>query len=669
MRLFSTRLVLRVVSFALALIVLAATAVAADSFPPLAGGPPPQTFAELWQGYDPAAEPLDLQVVHEWQADGITTQLLTYTLGTFKGQPSRMGAYYAFPTDAEGKLPAVLQMHGGGQRAQRQTVETFAANGYACLALNWGALPMADQQPGDPGTDWGAVDATQVSHNSHYGSVEPDDKTLDAVPSPRNNNWFLITVAARRALTLLEQRPEVDGSRLGVTGHSMGGTLTVLTAGADSRVKAAVPSCGGSAAARDALRQRPGSACRPPSRFPLYMSAIDNLNAIREIHCPILYLGPHNDFNGMVDQLFMNWKEMPSESIHFSISPHLNHRHVSESEFAGPHFFDCVLKGKGTFPATPLLEVNLKTTDGVPQATVRPDRPDEVAKVEIYYSVDPHGITRFWRSAEASRVGDSWTAACPITSTELPLFVIANVHYPLAEPLVGPPWNRQSPDHFLVSSWQLDFDSDELVAAGVRATDPPERMIVEDFSDWQDWYQLNPGNSHHHLAATRKIKDPKWRGPDGAKLAIDVLAPTGGELAMTFELASWSCYAGVPQGRYFVAKPLTASGDWQTVEIALSDLKPLDDRSRTGLASWQYLTELAITAAVRSRENGKEVVRAGGEWPANRQFRQLRWVGGSQPEQLLLPGAAISKAEFEKIFQQSIDESVNQEKRDAALAE
>ena len=293
MRLFSTRLFLRMVSFALALIVLAATAVAADSFPPLAGGPPPQTFAELWQGYDPTAEPLDVQVVHEWQADGITTQLLTYTLGTFKGQPSRMGAYYAFPTDAEGKLPAVLQMHGGGQRALRQTVETFAANGYACLALNWGALPMADQQPGDPGTDWGAVDATQVSHNSHYGSVEPDDKTLDAVPSPRNNNWFLITVAARRALTLLEQRPEVDGSRLGVTGHSMGGTLTVLTAGADSRVKAAVPSCGGSAAARDALRQRPGSACRPPSRFPLYMAAIDNLNAIREIDCPILYLGPH----------------------------------------------------------------------------------------------------------------------------------------------------------------------------------------------------------------------------------------------------------------------------------------------------------------------------------------------------------------------------------------
>ena len=278
---------------------------AAESFPPLAGGPPPQNVAELWQSYDPTAEPLDVQVVHEWQADGITTQLLTYHIGTFKGRPSRMGAYYACPTDAKAKLPAILQLHGGGQRAQRQTVETFAANGYACLALNWGALPMADQQPGDPGTDWGAVDATQTSHNSHYASVEPDEKTLDAVPSPRNNNWFLITVAARRALTLLEQRPEVDADRLGVTGHSMGGKLTVMTAGADRRVKAAVPSCGGSAAAQDALRQRAGSACRPPNRSPLYMNAIDDRRAR-------LLSRAKEDINPPTGGIFKTIKSLPS---------------------------------------------------------------------------------------------------------------------------------------------------------------------------------------------------------------------------------------------------------------------------------------------------------------------------------------------------------------------
>lgn len=638
---------------------------AGETFPPLEG-PPPQTFHELWRGYDPSAEPLDVQVIHEWHADGITTQLLTYHIGTFKGRPARMGAYYAFPQHADGKVPAILQMHGGGQRALRETVETAAANGYACIAINWGGKPMADQQAGDPGTDWGAVDATQDGHNSHYASVEPDSKTLDAVASPRNNNWFLITVAARRALTLLEQRPEVDRERLGVEGHSMGGVLTVMTAGTDQRVKAAVPSCGGSAAAQPALRQRPGSACRPPKASPLYMNAIDELNAIREIRCPILYLGPQNDFNGMVDQLFMNWEEMPSDSIHFSISPHFNHRHASESIFAGPHFFDCVLKEQGSFPVTPKLEVDLQTHDGVPRATVWPERPGEVQRVEIYYSVDPHGITRFWRSASVTRAGDTWTATCPITSTKLPLFVIANVHYPLKRQIIGPRWNKQSPSTFLISSWQLSFNPDELVASGVRATDPPDRMIVTDFDGWQDWYQLNPGNPDQRQAFTRKIKDPKWRGPDGATLAVDVLSPKGGDLVLTFGMAAWNCYAGVPQGNYFVVKPLQASADWQTVEFAAADLEPLDDRTRKGLASWRYLTELGIVAAVRERKDGVDVVRAGGLWPTDRQFRNLRWMGGIQPADILLPAAPISKADFDRIFQQEIDQSIRQEARDAA---
>ena len=83
-----------------------------------------------------------------------------------------------------------------------------------------------------------------IPKNSFFGTA-PADWTRDAVESPRNNPWFLCTLGARRAFTFLEQQPEVDATRLGVYGHSMGGKLTVAVAGADSRVKAAVPSCGG----------------------------------------------------------------------------------------------------------------------------------------------------------------------------------------------------------------------------------------------------------------------------------------------------------------------------------------------------------------------------------------------------------------------------------------
>ncbi|MDF7806658.1 hypothetical protein P4E94_04355 [Pontiellaceae bacterium B12219] len=85
-------------------------------------------------------------------------------------------------------------------------------------------------------TDWGALDAyhapTRTGLNS-FGNTKPTEWTLDPVESPRNNQWFICTIGARRALTFLERQPEVNAELLGVYGHSMGGKLTVLTAGSD----------------------------------------------------------------------------------------------------------------------------------------------------------------------------------------------------------------------------------------------------------------------------------------------------------------------------------------------------------------------------------------------------------------------------------------------------
>ena len=647
---------------------LAGQAFAADTLPPLKDGKVPQSLEELWEGYDPTNEPLEVQVVHEWQRGNNTVRMLVYTVGTFKGKKSRMGAYYAFPNRRTGKVPGILQMHGGGQRAMTEMVEAAAANGYACISINWGGKPMNDQKEGDPGTDWGAMDATQSGHNSHYGSLKPDSKTLDSIVSPRNNNWFLIVMAARRALTFLQKQLVVDSDRLGVTGHSMGGKLTVMTAGIDPRVKAAVPSCGGTAAAPKKLLDRPGSSCRPRNREPLYFKTIDDLNSIRRITCPILYTGPHNDFNSNLDNLYANWKEMPSKSIHYSISPHLNHRHISESEFAGRHFFDVILKGEGSFPETPKIHVSLKTEDGIPQATLQPVNPDEVVKADIYYSVDPHSLTRFWRTAKVIRSGKTWSAMCPVISTDMPLFVMANVYYPLKKKIIGPRWRKFSPSTFMVSSEGLDFSPQDLKAADVKATDTTERLLEANFDSWQDWYRLAVDNNHHRKCITRKIKDPKWRGPDGAKLAIDVIDPNGGEFAVTFEMNSWGAYAGMKNGRYYASKPIAKSDDWQTLEIGMEDLVPMDERSPKGLRSWQYMTECGIVAMARTRKNGKPVVLTGAPWPKERKLRNLRWVGGEYPKTFILPGKRITPEEFHRTFHKEIDKSVEQEERDSKNA-
>lgn len=620
----------------------------------------PHRIEELYAGFDPDKEPLDVNVVKESEQDGVVVRMLTYTVGTFKGVTSTMGAYYAFPKEPPGKLPAILQMHGGGQTALPETVIAWARNGYAVMAINWGGKPMKDQGPNDPGTDWGAVDATQTGHNSHYGSCLPDAKTLDPFESPRNSNWYLIVLAAKRAVSFLQHQPEVDPARIGATGHSMGGKLTVMLAGSDARLKAAAAACGGVGEAPDRLRARPGNAARPKHESRIYAETIDDLNYIKKITCPIVYLGPQNDFNGLIDELFMNWESIPSRQVAFAISKHLNHRHEQAASFVDALWFEQHLKGTLTLPRTPTISATLK---GIPSVTVTPDRAAEVERVEIFYSIDPNGQFRFWRTAEARRVGEAWVAECPILSADMPLFCMANVHYPFPKPnLVGPPWNKSPGKGYLLSTKVLTFEAPDMRAASPKATDTAERMIEKDFDSLQDWYELEAGNPEHHQIVTRKIKDPKWRGPDGATLAIDVLDPRGGALAVSLEFNSYGHYGrDKVSGEYVAALPFQPSPDWQTLELTLADLKPVKAGQKLP-DNWQTLCVLSIMGRIKT--DGSTL--GAGRFDAGRKLRALRWVGGTYPKTILLPGGGVTldPTAYARQFQDQINKSIELEKRE-----
>ena len=157
---------------------------AADSLPPLKKVP--QNVAEFWAGYDPRKEPLRTEVVREWQEDEVKVRYVRYFIGSFKGKAAWMAAFYATPKGGK-KLPGVLHMHGGGQRANLRLVKYHARRGYAALSVNWGGRPMEDAKAGEANTDWGAVDPTQKNVRGYF-NVEPGEKFLDAQESPRNCN-------------------------------------------------------------------------------------------------------------------------------------------------------------------------------------------------------------------------------------------------------------------------------------------------------------------------------------------------------------------------------------------------------------------------------------------------------------------------------------------------
>jgi len=589
---------------------------AAETLPPLDGRRSPQNLDELWADYDPGKEPLDVQIVREWHEEGTTLRVVRYNIGTFRGQVSKMAAFYAFPEEARTKkLPALIHLHGGGQRASLDNVRYAADNGYVGTSINWGAMPMDGAPEGEANTDWGAVDATQQGHNGHYAKMTPDDLTLDPVESPRNNNWFLLILAARRGLTFLEQQPEVDASRLGVLGHSMGGKLTVDLTGIDRRIKAAAPSCGGAGTVAGAPSGMPGFVRKDTSEW--FNQTIADNPYIERITAPILFCSPTNDFNGPLDNMYYNSRNLPREQVRYSISPHLNHRHLPEFAITRMLWFEQHLKGTFQFPTTPSIEVNLSADGGIPEVVVKPDTSKKIERVDVYYSVDPHVLTRFWRDAKAERIGSQpiWHGTCPDVGPGQPLFVFAGVTYALDHPVTTVRQRKPYGGDFAISSEMLRFSARDLKEAGVRATS--ERPLsIDDFQrGWHDWYQINWGHPPLWQAWTRKLKDPLWRGRDGAKLAVDVRSTDDNTLAIGVKVNDWGAFGPGVGGEFLVQRQLDGSPDWQTVTVSSGDFLPSENnRDKQLPLTWDRVTELYLGA--------------GGDryWKGEREFRNLRWV-------------------------------------------
>ena len=630
----------------------------------------PQTLAELWAGFEPRKDPLEIEVLKEWEQGSVVCRLIRYQVGIFKGAPAKVAAFYAFPKGGT-KLPALVELHGGGQSASLNSVVTYAQRGYAGISLNWGGNKLnfggAQMSYDGPQTDWGKLDAThppQRNPANHFaGSLTPDEYTLDAVESPRNSNWFLVLMAARRAITFLEQQPEVDATRIGAHGHSMGGKLTTNLAGIDKRIKAAVPSCGGSGDLLENETVVPGGS--RTKRTALELACISDNAYLPLITCPILWLSPTNDFHGHLDNMAWNWRNLPDARTRFSIAPHLNHRHTGEHALTEYLWFEEHLKGAAfRMPRTPATVLDLKTDDGVTQLTVTPDDSHPIRRVDIYYSLDPHALTRFWRDAKALKIGRQWKAQCPVMNLDQPIFAYANVVYETpAQYRTGPQQaGQENSDTFAISSRVLSAGPAQLQAAKVKATDKPDRQIDDGTRGWHDWYRLNWGHPPLWTATTRKLKDAKWRGPDGATLHFEIKCQTDNQLVLTFNCNAWGAMIpGKPAVDYTAVKALKGSPDWQTVSVSLNELVATDPKVTAPLANWQSVTEFSLSPSGTTVRAGQKVKADGHPWRGPREIRNLHWEGGAYARQQTAD-AALRPEEFQKNFNDAIRKSLEQEK-------
>ena len=552
---------------------------------------PIRTPQALWKDFDPRKEPLEIVTVRRWVKDGSRLHAFYFTGETCEGDKARIYAIYGVPKNlAKGKkLPAMLHIHGGGQTANTTWLTFWNGRGYAALTFNWGGLWDERSRT--------AIWGDRLHHCNHKhcaGGIEV------VRPSPKENSWYHWTLASRRALTALERQKEVDAKRLGIFGISMGGTIVWNFAGTDPRVRAACAIYGvgwntypnskyaADPRARDADTMLYRKTIAPEAYGPL-------------VKCPVLFLSGSNDFHGKLDRAYdtLNTVGGPWAA---AFTPHYNH-HVAEPQGRSlPLWMDTFVKARGRWPDRPVAEV-LLDDGGVPMLTVRPDASEPVARVEVYCGLENENPkTRHWRTLVPRRRGDVWTVAMPVMNARKRLFAFAQVYYKRGI--------------CTASNLEAVIPAD---LGKARATDTRCRQLA-DFSEGLDDFattcvgtdpcvfckglvrrrgprgRMGIRSVTGAAVITRKLGDPKWRGPDKARLAFDVFVSKAATLNVAVKKDE-----GGPGQKVFQARVALKPGrGWQRVRLPAGRFK--DDTGRA-LGKWRAMEhlEIATTEPLKSK--------------------------------------------------------------------
>ncbi|HIF00092.1 MAG: dienelactone hydrolase family protein [Fuerstiella sp.] len=597
----------------------------------------PQSVAQTWADFDPRAEPLETEIIRESIEDGVVLRHVRYVVGTWGGKKTRVAAFYAFPQDGQ-RLPGIVQIHGGGQRAMPQTAQFWASHGYAAVTVNWGEHVIGE--PDDVNTDWAGIPAGFLEPK-HHNDLTPTENTVHDVPHPWNSSWLLYSAAARRAITFLERQPQANAAKIGLTGHSMGGRLTVLTA-IDPRVKAASPSVGGSGYLYSDITGVPGSARRMQQNFDLYNRTLDAQNYWPLIRCPVMFLGATNDFNSPMEMVIRGFRSLPQKNGAMSFTPHMNHRFTADNYAARVRWFQTHLQGTFEFPGTAAAVLELNSGDGTPRLIVQPDLsgPHKLNSVSIFYGYDRDPRARFWRSADVIRNGDSFTAACPVMEPGEPLFVFANVTYDTGTALKMPRGYADTSLLTVTSECKQTFPH-QLVEAGVRPSGTRERLIEDFHHGWRDWSLVGVNHTVHWNYETHKLNDPTFVGPRRASLALEVqtTAPSN-TLAVIMDVDRWRGYTGRKPRRFTALVELPEAG---THSLKIPTEKFVTPEGNV-LENYDFVTSLILTPGQKERPDEVPEVWQG-KTPV---FRNIRWQGGdfaSRPRPYLRQGSSTSEAD------------------------
>jgi dienelactone hydrolase len=326
-----------------------------------------------------------------FQAEGL--KAIFYDGVPWKGNATSVFAWVGVPK-AEGKVPAMVLVHGGGGTAFADWAKLWTDRGYAAIAMDLcGAVPKKSpkgwerhQEGGPPG--WGGFDQIDGAEQDHW--------TWQAVGN------------IIRAHSLLRSLPEVDPERIGITGISWGGYLTCIAASVDARFKFAAPvyGCGflGDNSTWLGTFEKMGK-----EKADLWLKLWDPSRYLQQAKMPFLWVNGTNDFAYPLDSYLKSYR-LPSTERTLAVRVRMAHAHGGPGEKPEEihAFANALFKG-----GVPLARItDMKVEKGAVAVAFTSKAP--IVKAELNFTRDTgKWQARKWTSVPATLEKDRVTAALP----------------------------------------------------------------------------------------------------------------------------------------------------------------------------------------------------------------------------------------------------------------
>jgi dienelactone hydrolase len=164
--------------------------------------------------------PLDVQTLESVSLGPIVRRKINYRTDS---PDRRVSAYLFLPAEKTATRPAVLCLHQTTQVGKQEPAGVAGKPElhYALELAQRGYVTLAPDYP---------------SFGEYSYAFDPKEGYASGTMKAIYDNM--------RAIDLLQSLPEVDASRIGCIGHSLGGHNSIFTAAFDPRIKAVVSNCG-----------------------------------------------------------------------------------------------------------------------------------------------------------------------------------------------------------------------------------------------------------------------------------------------------------------------------------------------------------------------------------------------------------------------------------------